>query len=96
MIGEVLDRVVVLDRVSERHPDITKEDAVIAWSNCLMSTPAFDIDPDRYLAIGIDGKGRLIELVVIRKQEGLWLVVHAQTPPQDDIRKKLGQVRRKQ
>ena len=90
-----MDRVIVLDRVPMRHPDVSKKDAEDAWNNCLVSTPSFDVDPDRYLAIGIDGKGRLIELIVIRKQEGLWLIVHAQTPPQEDIRRRLGLTRRK-
>lgn len=90
-----LERVVVLDRVPERHPEVSKEDAEDAWCNCLMSTPAFKGDPDRYLAVGVDGKGRLIELVVVRKPRGLWLVIHAQTPPQEGIRKRLGIDRRK-
>ncbi len=85
-----MERVVVLDRVSERHPDVLKEDAEAAWNNCLVSIPAFDVDPDRYLAIGVDRKGRLIELIVIRKQEGYWLIVHGQTPAQKAIREKLG------
>ena len=90
-----MERVVVLDRVPARHPDVSKEDAAQAWNHCLACAPALDVDPDRYLAIGVDGKGRLVELVVIRKQGGLWLVIHAQTPPQEDIKKKLGLVRSK-
>lgn len=89
------ERVVVLDRVPREHPDVSKDDAACAWSHCIACTPAFDRDPDRYVAVGIDGKGRLIELVVIRKDGGLWLVIHAQYPPQKDIRERLGLGRRK-
>lgn len=85
-----MERVIVLDRVPERHPDVSKEDASEAWNHCIACTPAFDVDPDRYIAIGIDGKGRQIELVVVRKDGGLWLVIHAQYPPQHDIKKRLG------
>lgn len=85
-----MERVIVLDRVPERHPDVSKEDAAEAWNHCIACTPAFDVDPDRYIAIGIDGKGRQIELVVVRKDGGLWLVIHAQYPPQHDIKRRLG------
>ncbi len=90
-----MERIIVLDRVTERHPDVSKEDAITAWSHCIASTPAFDVDPDRYIAIGIDGKGRQIELIAVRKPGGLWLIIHAQYPPQHDIKKRLGFERRK-
>ena len=89
-----MERIVVLDRVSERHPDVSKEDAATAWSHCIACTPAFDTDPDRYVAVGIDGKGRLLELIAVRKGGGLWLIIHAQHPPQNDIMKRLGLKRR--
>ena len=90
-----MEQVIVLDRVSERHLDVSKEDAAAAWENCIACAPSFDVDPDRYIAIGVDGRGRLLELVVIRKCEGLWLIIHAQYPPQHDIKRKLGIERRK-
>ena len=85
-----MEQIFVLDRVPQRHPDVSKDDAAKAWEQCLVSTPDFDMAPERYLAIGIDGKGRLLELVVVRKGIGLWLIIHAQTPPQEDIRRRLG------
>lgn len=81
---------IVLDRVPERHPDVSKRDAEDAWNHCIACAPAIDVNPDRYIAVGIDGKGRLLELVVIRKDGGMWLVIHAQCPPQKAIREKLG------
>ncbi len=90
-----MDRVIVLDRVPERHPDVSKEDAAEAWAHCIACAPAIDVDPDRYIAIGIDGKGRQIELVAVRKDGGLWLIIHAQHPPKHDIRSRLGFERRK-
>lgn len=89
-----MERAMVLDWVPERHPDVSKKDAEDAWNNCLVSVPAYKGNPERYLAIGVDDKGRLLELVVVRK-ENFWLIIHGQTPPQEDIRRKLGVDRRK-
>lgn len=85
----------MLDRVPERHPEVSKEDAADAWNNCIKCTPAYQGDPDRYLAIGADNKGRLIELVAVRKEGGIWLIIHGQTPPQESIKRALGLGRRK-
>lgn len=90
-----MEHVIVLDRVTERHPDVSKKDAADVWNNCIRCMPAYEGDPDRYLAIGTDNKGRLIELVVVRQEGGLWLVIHGQTPPQENIKRALGFRRRK-
>ena len=84
------ERVAVLDRAPQQHPDVSKADAVAAWSNVIACAPAIDEDPRRYIAIGLDDRGRLIELVVIRKDLGTWLIIHAQYPPQHDIKSRLG------
>lgn len=90
-----MERVIVLDRVPERHPEVSKQDAADAWNNCIKCIPAFKGDPDRYLAIGADNKGRLIELVAVRREGGDWLIIHGQTPPQESIKRALGLERRK-
>lgn len=90
-----MERVIALDRIPERHPNVSKEDAIAAWNHCIACTPAFEVNPDRYIAIGIDDRGRQLELVVVRKEGGLWLIIHAQCPPQHDIKEKLGFGRRK-
>ena len=84
------ERVIVLDRVPQRHPEVSKEDAAAAWNHCLACAPALGCGPDRHIAIGIDDKGRQLELLVIRKGAGLWLVAHAQCPPQRGIRAGFG------
>lgn len=80
------------DRVETQHPEqnITKDDAVTAWYNAIRSKPRLDKNPDEYLAIGIDGKGRLMELVAIRDEDGDFLIYHAFIPPQDNAKKELG------
>ncbi len=87
-----MNKVYVDDRVESRHPEqrITKDDAVAAWYSAIRSRPRLDKDPDEYLAIGIDGKGRLIELVAIRDTEGDFLIYHAFTPPQENAKRELG------
>jgi len=90
-----MDRVFVDDRVSLRHPDISKEDAAAAWGNCIKSRPRLDKNPDEYLAIGTDDKGRLLELVVLRDSEGDWLIYHAKTPPTENAKRELQMGRKK-
>ncbi|MCL2807509.1 MAG: hypothetical protein FWD27_05010 [Coriobacteriia bacterium] len=90
-----MDQVFVDDRVPYRHPSISKEDAATAWMNCIKSLPRLDKNPDEYLAIGTDGKGRLLELVVIRNKEGDWLIYHAVTPPTENAIRELQMDRKK-
>ena len=85
-----MNQVFVADRVPQRHPEISKEDAMAAWMNCLYSKPRLHKNPDEYIAIGYDGKGRLLELVAIRDSEGDWLIYHAQTPPAENAMRELG------
>ena len=90
-----MDSIFVDDRVPLRHPDISKEDAAAAWKNCIRSRPRHDKDPDEYLAIGTDGKGRLLELVAIRDREGDWLIYHAVSPPTEGVKRELRMNREK-
>ena len=87
-----LNEVYVDDRVETRHPEqnITKDDAATAWHNAAKSRPRLEKNPDEYLAIGIDGKGRLIELAAIRNGDGDFLVYHAFAPPQPNAKRELG------
>ncbi len=94
-IGLLLDKVFVLDRVVERHPDLAKEDAAHAWAFCIKSMPRLGKEPEEHVGIGYDAKGRLVEVVAIRNSVGDWLIKHAQTPPQESIKRELGFGRRK-
>ncbi len=91
-----MNRVYVDDRVETRHPElhITKDDAIAAWYNAIKSRPRLEKNPDEYLAIGIDGKGRMMELVAVRDGDGDFLIYHAFTPPQANAKKELGIVER--
>lgn len=85
-----MDKIFVLDRVHERHPELTKEDAAHAWEYCIKSMPRLDKEPEEHVGIGYDASGRLIEVVAIRNEAGDWLIKHAQTPPQESIKRELG------
>lgn len=89
-----MDRIAVLDRVHERHPDITKEDAAHAWLHCVRSMPRLGKEPEEHVGIGYDARGRLLEVVAIRNASGDWLINHAQTPPQEKVKRELGFERR--
>jgi len=67
----------------------------MAWRNCIKSCPRLGKDPDEYLAIGTDGKGRLLELVATRNTEGDWLIYHAKTPLTTNAKRELQMERKK-
>ena len=89
-------KIIVLDRIEERHPEVTKEDAARAWASSVARMPDFSKgNPERYIGIGFDNKGREIEVVAVRKSIDTWVVIHAQTPAKVDIKRKLGLLGRK-
>ena len=90
-----MDRIFVLDRIPMRHPDVSKEDAAHAWFHCIRSMPRLGTDPEEHVGIGYDSSGRLLEIVALRNERGDWLIKHAQTPPQESIKRVLGFGRRK-
>ena len=45
--------------------------------------------------IGYDSSERILEVVAIRGNRGDWLIKHAQTPPQERVKRELGFGRRK-
>lgn len=70
-------RVTVHQRVSERHPDVTEEDVVAAWTHATaMRYRNFD-PPAHISAAGLDTKGRMIEMVGVELEDGGVLVYHA-------------------
>lgn len=67
-------------RVIERHPELDEESVLSAWRNAIRFARRDRDDGTCYVAVGIDGKGRLVELVALRGDDG-FLVYHAMTPP---------------
>lgn len=73
--------VVVHPRVEERHPELSRDDVLSAWENMLSYLPRLESDPTRYVAVGSDSRGRLIEMVAQKGCNGTWIIFHAMTPP---------------
>lgn len=91
MIEFPRERVLVLERVSRRHPDVRAADAAYAWVHAVRSMPRLGSEPMEYVAIGPDPTGRMLEVVAVALPDGSgWLIKHAQHPPQVSIRRELG------
>lgn len=73
--------VIVHPRVAERHDDLQEEDVISAWENAITCIPRLQAEPTRYIAVGADAKGRLIEMVAQLVPNGTWVIFHAMTPP---------------
>jgi hypothetical protein len=83
-------RIIVHQRVHERHPEIEDSDVIAAWSNCIRSAQRAGSAFSDTVAVGFDGKGRLIEMIAVLRPDGFWLVYHAFTPPTQRVLKELG------
>jgi hypothetical protein len=79
--GERKLNVKVHSRIGERHPEINSDDVLFAWRNSLRSMPRVRKNPREYVAVGVDGRGRIIEMVAARMRDGSWVIFHALTPP---------------
>lgn len=81
-------------RVGKRHPELSDEDVLSAWGNAfwygLRVTEAKDFE----VAIGLDGKGRMVEMVAARDDGGEAVIFHAMTPPTKKTMLELGALRR--
>lgn len=82
--------VFVLDRVPERHPELSKEDVEVAWECAAAHMPRIDARPFEYIAVGFDARGRAIEMLGRRNDAGDWIVYHAFTPPTRKALRELG------
>lgn len=79
----------VHERVSKRHPEIDDRDVAQAWNFPLASAVRHGGAFDDCVVVGADGCGRLIEMIAVR-EEGGWLVCHANTPPTKRVLSELG------
>lgn len=89
MAGEII----VHPRVRERHPEITDEDVRKAWANCVRS--AVRHDTGDVVAVGIDERGRLVEIIARRVSVDALVVYHAFSPPTKKMLMELGLSKRR-
>ena len=71
------------ERVRRRHPELSNDDVRSAWSNAFLIQERWgDGLPDGTLvALGIDGRGRLLEMIGVLLVDDTVLIYHAMTPP---------------
>lgn len=62
---------------SARKHGISDDDAIAAAAAVLVGGPLEDEHPQRELRIGIDAKGRLLEIVVLLWDDGTVEIIHA-------------------
>jgi hypothetical protein len=77
-----------------RHPEISSADVLSAWKNAVALIERRTEEKDFLVALGLDGKGRLIEMISAREDDGAMMVFHAMTPPTKKTLRELGLVER--
>ena len=80
----------VHSRISARHPELSEEDVLAAWENCLRSSRRSGGVLEDHVAVGVDKKGRIIELIATLRPDDTWLIYHAFTPPTGRVLRELG------
>ena len=76
-----MEKINVHPRINQRHSNLTDSDVTDAWSNIIHSRTRIEEEPFECVAVGVDGNGRLIEMVAVRIENGSTLIFHAMTPP---------------
>lgn len=84
-------KIQVLDRVTERHPELSEEDVVTAFRSVMTDA---ERESGAWMAIGLDGRGRNVELLY-RVVGGDVLIYHAFIPPTKKFRHEIDQLRRR-
>lgn len=77
-------------RVTERHPELTDEDVRHAFENYVICKKRLDKEKFEILGFGFEIKGRMIEFVAVRDDEGDWLIYHVLTPLSENVKREHG------
>ena len=81
-------------RIFLRHPQLNEEDIRTAWRNAYYEAlRAYSQNYPEYLWIGVDSKGRDVEMVGTLTDDG-WLIYHANTPLSRRVRLEVEKARR--
>jgi hypothetical protein len=83
-----MNEIGVHPRVSRRHPEIRDEDIVAAMRSMIRYKQR---KSGEWLAVGMDARGRLLEMVyAYDEEEGFFFVFHGMTPPSGKVLGELG------
>jgi hypothetical protein len=85
----LLSDVIVHPRVNRKHPEISNEDVIHAWTHAIGVINRTYNPPDYYAAAGVDTKGRMLELVGVELEDGGIIFFHAMKLT-DKMRRELG------
>jgi len=85
--------IVVDGRVHDRHPEISDTDAMAAWKNAINIVIRVTSEKDFLVAVGVDTKGRLLEMVAAEEADGSLHIFHAMIPPSEKTLREVGILR---
>ena len=85
-----MNKIFIHPRVTIKHPNLTEEDILHAFENYEVCRQRLDKEAYECLGFGFDTKGRMIEFVAMRDNEGDWLISHALTPLSENAKRELG------
>lgn len=83
----------VHERVHEKHTEISEQDVMAAWENLFRWSLRETERKDYYVAVGMDQKGRLLEMVAAVEEDGTMVIFHAMTPPSKKTLREVGLTR---
>lgn len=86
---------IVHPRVNERHPEISDKDVQCAWEGMVCHAFRIDRECQELIGVGMDSRGRLVEMVARKLEDGSWCVYHAMSPPSKKTLNELGLVKGK-
>ena len=83
-----MSAIVIHPRIAIRHPEVTEEDVIQAIKGMVRYQQR---ESGEWLAVGFDGKGRLIEIVYLYDSgDDTFFVFHGMTPPSGKTLRELG------
>mgnify|MGYP004455508587 CR=1 FL=1 len=85
---EAVLEIYVLPRMHERHPELTSGDVLTAFRSVMRDARR---DNGTWVAIGLDGRGRDVEMVYKQVGDSV-LIYHTMTPPTKKTLKEIGRL----
>ena len=86
-----MSQIGVHPRINQRHPDVSDADVAAAMKSMIAYKQR---SGGEWIAVGVDSKNRLVELVYIYDEgDDFFLVYHGMTPPSGKTLRELGMER---
>lgn len=79
LVLAVEPRIEVRERISAKHPDASEADVRAAWKSRAKCRARVDPWPPQQVAVGFDGKGRILQVATYSPAAGEMLAPHAMT-----------------